>query len=113
MRSFAFVVGFVAFSTSARAGEICFEQQVCEEVCTEVIYEVSDEELSYASRSSGSRSLDLPQSCETVCTFEEFCYPVDTTNGGQGNSYNTDDVDACYAEELLVDQIRCIAMLGA
>lgn len=114
MRSFALVAALAALSSNAFADEICFEQQVCEEVCTDVYYEVSDEEILYSNRSSrGFQELELPQSCETVCTFEEYCYPVDTTNGGEGNTYDTDDIDACYAEQLLVDQIRCIAMLGA
>lgn len=116
LRSLCFISLCSIFANLARAEEICYDMQVCEEVCTEG-YTVSDvpldADLSAARTVRGFQQISLPVTCETVCDIEEYCYPVDTTNGGEGNTYDTDDIDACYQEQLLVDQIRCIQMLGA
>ncbi len=103
------LAALVVLLPSARADEICYDLQVCEEVCTEgyEVAPVGDTSLNYARRSGGFQQIELPVTCETVCTFEEYCYP---TGGGEG-TYDQDDIDACYNEQLLVDQIRCIQML--
>ena len=93
-------------STPAHA-ETCYDVQVCEEVCTEVYLEPVDGELELSRTAGGFQPFELPQSCETVCTFEEYCLPE---GAGEG-TYDIDPIDACYAEQLLVDQIRCIQAL--
>lgn len=105
--AFALLSFLSALSSPAHADEICYDMQVCEEVCTDLTIDTAT--LSYARRAPTSYT--PPQHCETVCDIEEYCYPDDTTNGGEGADYGTDDIDACYAEQLLVDQIRCIQML--
>jgi len=98
------------FTAPAHADQICYDVQVCGEVCDEITLSLSTDYPSLTV--SNVRSVRVTP-CHTECDTEEYCYPEDTTNGGEGTDYGTDDIDACYQEQLLVDQIRCIQMLGA
>lgn len=107
---FSLVIALFSLAVStASATEGCYEYQVCEEVCTDL--EVSSVTLS---RSVPTRWITEPlQSCETVCTIDEYCPPIDTTNGGEGADYSEDEFAGCHDLPLISDQIRCIqALLG-
>ena len=98
------------FAAPAHADQVCYDVQVCGDVCT--TYTVSP--TTYPSLTvSNARTLTTRQLCHTECDVEQVCTPEDYTNGGEGYDYSTDDIDACYQEQLLVDQIRCIQMLGS
>ncbi len=110
LRTFCLLGLCSIFANLARADEICYDLQVCEEVCTEgyIVDDLSVNPTQVQARTvRGFQEVELPVTCETVCTFEEFCYP----EGGEGPTHDTDEIDACYAEQLLVDQIRCIQAL--
>lgn len=95
---------------AAQADQICYDEQVCEEVCTELTPVAALPSLSIART---PRSYTPPTHCETVCTIEQVCTPEDYTDGGEGVDYSQGELDACYDEPLLADQIRCIQALLA
>lgn len=102
------------FSAPAHADQICYDMQVCGEVCD--TYTISPTTTYPSLTTSNVRTLRTvapAEVCHTECDTEEYCYPEDYTDGGEGADYGTDDIDACYQEQLLVDQIRCIQMLGS
>ena len=99
-------------SSSAHADQVCYDEQVCGDVCTTTLVSTT----TYPSlTTSNVRTLTATPTefCHTECDVEQVCLPEDYTNGGEGADYSTDDIDACYQEQLLVDQIRCIQMLGS
>lgn len=112
-RSSYLAISLALLSTAAQATQVCTEIQVCEEVCTETVYEVDDTDRDLSTDAyTDERTLALPMTCDTECWVERYCYPIDPTNGGAGGTDNTDAIAACEAELHVADQIKCLQKLG-